>query len=73
MDDHVAAYLTGIQTVIPDLEQADGLVGNDVEDEDVERVVAQLSQESFHHLLATVDPAADVIGHQEAEQGRDGE
>ena len=73
VDDHVTAYLPDVQAVIPYLYQAHYLVGDDVEDEDVERMVAGIDEEPFEPSLAAVYPPADVIGHQEAEGGRNGE
>ena len=47
MNDHVASYLSRVKSVIPYLQQAYGLVCYDMEDEDVERVVASIGKEPF--------------------------
>lgn len=69
VDDHVATHLADIETVIPDLDQADRLVCNDVEYEDVKRMVANIGQRPLQPSLVTVDPLADVVSHQEPQQG----
>jgi hypothetical protein len=43
----MATYLTDIQAVVPYLYQANHLVGYNVEDKDIQRVVARIYQESF--------------------------
>ena len=70
---HVTANLSAVETIVPDLQQADRLIRNDVEDKDVERMVAGLNQELFEPVLSFVNPAADIVGHQESEDGRHGE
>lgn len=70
---HVASYLSDVQSVIPYLYQTHHLIGDDVEDEDVKRVVAGIDEEPFEPALAGINPSADVIGHQESEDGGDGE
>ena len=70
---HVTAYLSDVQSVIPYLYQTHHLIGDDVEDEDVKRVVAGIDEEPFEPALAGINPSADVIGHQESEDGGDGE
>ena len=70
MDDHVTANLSGVEAIVPDLQQADGLVGDDMEDEDIERMVACVDQELFELVVVFIEPATEVIGHQEAENGR---
>ena len=65
---HVTAYLSRVKSVVPYLQQTHHLVGDDVEDEDVQRVVACIYQEFLDQALCAVNPAADVIGHQEAQQ-----
>ena len=65
--------LSGIETIVPDLQQTDGLVGDDMEDEDIECMVACIDQELFEFVLVFIEPAAEVIGHQEAQDGREGE
>ena len=44
-----------------------------MENEDVERVVARIDEEALQTAFVTVEPEADVVGHQESEQGRDGQ
>ena len=73
MDDHVASNLTDVQAVIPDLEKTHRLIGNDVEDKDLKRMVADIYQHTLQDVFMSVYPLADVVGHQETEQGRDGE
>ena len=73
MDNHVTAYLTPIETIVPDLEQTYRLIGNDVEYEDVERMVACIDEEALQKALMSVEPLTDVIGHQEPEQCRYGQ
>ena len=73
VDYHMTAYLTDVEPVIPDLNETYHLVGDDVEDEDVERVVAGIDQKSLEDAVSAVDPSADVVGHQEAKDGGDGQ
>ena len=51
----------------------DGLVGKDVEDEDVQCMVACINKELFEFAVVLIDPVAEVIGHQESQDGRNGE
>ena len=71
--DHVATNLSRVEVIVPDFQEADGLVGDDMEDEDIERMVAGVDQELFEPVVVFIEPAAEVIGHQEAENGRYGE
>ena len=71
--DHVATDLSRVEVIVPDFQEADGLVGDDMEDEDIERMVAGVDQELFELVVVFIEPAAEVIGHQEAENGRYGE
>ena len=71
--DHVATNLSRVEVIVPDFQEADGLVGDDMEDEDIERMVACVDQELFESVVVFIEPAAEVIGHQEAENGRYGE
>ena len=71
--DHVATDLSRVEVIVPDFQEADGLVGDDMEDEDIERMVACVDQELFESVVMFIEPAAEVIGHQEAENGRYGE
>ena len=72
VDDHMTAYLSWVKVIVPDLQQTDYLVGDDVEDEDVEGMVARIDQEPFESILSLINPTADVEGHQEAEESWDG-
>lgn len=69
MDDHVTANLSGIEAIVPDLQQADGLIGDDMEDEDIESMVACIDQQSFETVVVFIQPATEVVGHQEAQYG----
>ena len=71
--DHVATDLSRVEVIVPDFQEGDGLVGDDMEDEDIERMVAGVDQELFELVVVFIEPAAEVIGHQEAENGRYGE
>ena len=73
VDDHVTAYLSGIEAIVPDLQQTDGLVGDDVEDEDIEGMVASIDQELLESVVVFIEPVAKVVGHQETQDGREGE
>ena len=73
MNDHVTANLSGIEAIVPDLQQTDGLVGDDMEDEDIKGMVANIDQQLFEFTWMFVNPTAEVVGHQESEDGRDGE
>lgn len=65
VDDHVTAYLSRVEAIVPDLQQADGLVGNDMEDEDIERMVADIDEKLFESVVMFIEPTTEVIGHQE--------
>ena len=67
MNHHVASYLVDVETVVPYLDQADYLVGYDVEDKDVKCMVACVGKELLELPLMLVEPAADVVGHQESQ------
>ena len=71
--DHVTANLSWIESIVRYFEQADDLVSYDMEDEDIEGMVACIDQELFDLSLVFVDPAAEVIGHQESHDGRYGQ
>ena len=73
MDDHVTAYLSRIEAIVPDLQQTDGLIGYDMEDEDIEGVIARIDQQLLELPVVFINPTAEVVGHQESEDGRDGE
>ena len=68
--DHVATNLSRVEVIVPDFQEADGLVGDDMEDEDIERMVAGVDQELFEPVVVFIEPAAEVVGHQEAQDGR---
>ena len=73
VDDHVAANLTGIEAIIPDFHQTDSLVGDNMEDEYIEGMVASINQPLLNSPIVFINPAAEVIGHQKTEDGRDGQ
>ena len=73
VDDHVTTNLSRVEAIVPDLQKTDGLVGDDVEDEDIERMVAGVDQELFESVVVFIQPTAEVIGHQEAQYGWYGE
>ena len=70
---HVTAYLSDVHSVIPYLDETHHLIGDDVEDEDVECMVAGIDEEPLEPTFAGINPSTDVVSHQEAEDGRDGE
>ena len=72
VDDHVTANLSGIETIVPDFQQTDDFVGDDMKDEDIQGVVADINQHLFEFPVVFIDPAAEVIGHQESQDSRDG-
>ena len=73
VDDHVTADLSRVEAIIPDLQQADRLVGDDVENKDIQGVVACIDQKPFDDPVVFIQPTTEVVGHQESENGRDGE
>ena len=73
VDDHVTSNLSWIEAIVPDLQQTDGLVGEYVEDEDIQCMVACINKELFEFAVVLIDPAAEVIGYQEAQYGWYGE
>ena len=73
MNDHMTAYLANVKSIIPYLQEAYHLVGADMEDEDVERVVTDVDQRPLQPSLTTVNPQADVISHQESKQSGHGQ
>ena len=64
---HVTADLSDVETIVPYLQQTDRLVGDDMEDKDIECMVAGIYEEPFEPVLPFVYPTADVVGHQESE------
>ena len=71
--DQMAAHLQPVEAVIPYLDEAYGLERHDVEDEHAEGVVAAIDEEAPQGVVPAVDDGADVVGHQEAENGGDGQ
>ena len=71
--DHVTTDLSRVEVIVPDFQEADGLVGDDMEDEDIERMVACIDQELLELVVMFIDPAAEIVGHEESENGRNGE
>ena len=43
-----------------------------MEDEDVERMVTDIDEKLFESVVMFIEPAAEVVGHQEAQDGRNG-
>ena len=43
-----------------------------MEDEYIERMVANIDEELFDSVVVFIEPAAEVVGHQEAQDGRNG-
>ena len=41
-----------------------------MEDEDVERMVTDIDEKLFESVVMFIEPAAEVVGHQEAQDGR---
>ena len=72
VDDHVTANLSRVEAIVPDLQQTDGLIRDDMEDEYIERMVANIDEELFDSVVVFIEPAAEVVGHQEAQDGRNG-
>ena len=56
VDDHVTADLCPVESVPPYLERRHQFEGNDVENEDIEGVVAAIDEEALHDALVSVDP-----------------
>ena len=71
--DQMAAHLQPVEVVIPYLDEAYGLERHDVEDEHAEGVVAAIDEEAPQGVVPAVDDGADVVGHQEAENGGGGQ
>ena len=69
MDDHVTTDLSGVEAIVPYLQQADGFVGDDMEDEDIEGMVACIDQQLFEFVVVFIQPATEVVSHQEAQYG----
>lgn len=55
VDDHVAADLPPVEAVGGDFKRADGFERDDVEDEDVERVLADKREQTLQGALASRD------------------
>ena len=56
MDDHVTTDLAPVKTVIPDFEGRDEFEGDDMENVDVERVVAAIDHKTLYHAVVAVKP-----------------
>ena len=69
MDDHVTTDLSGVEAIVPYLQQANGFVGDDMEDEDIEGMVACIDQQLFESVVVFIQPATEVVSHQEAQYG----
>jgi hypothetical protein len=70
---HVATYLSDVKAIVPYLYQTDCLIGNNVEDKDVKRVVACIDKKPFQNVVFPVKQHADVVCHQESQKGRNRE
>lgn len=66
VDHHVAADLLEWQVIPPYLQQADGFEGEDVEDEDVERVVADEYQQTLQRGFPAGDQGRQIVDGDEA-------
>ena len=73
VNDHVAAYLSRVKSVVPYLQQAHHLEREDMEDEDRQRVVATEDEETLEPPFMFVEPRTDVIHHETATEGREGQ
>ena len=73
MDHHVTTDLSGVEAIVPDFQQTHRLVGDDMEDEDIQGMITGIDQELLDSPRMFVDPLADVIGHQKAKDGWYGE
>ena len=56
VDDHVATDLGPVEAVIPDFERRDDLETDDVENVDIQRVVATIDHEALDHTVVAVEP-----------------
>ena len=65
---HVATYLLYVQPVVPNLDQAYRLVCYDMEDKDVQRMVASVDQKPLYPVVFPVNQHTHVICHQESQQ-----
>ena len=66
VDDGVAAYLQEVEAVPPNLDKAHHLERNEVENKYLQGVVAAEDEETLEPSLASVEPQAYVVCHQEA-------
>ena len=73
VDDHVAAYLGPIHTIVENLQGADHLEGDDVEYEDDEGVVAYVDEDTLDPIVEAVDKGGDVVGKQASAEGWKGQ
>ena len=72
VDDHVTTNLSGIEAIVPYFQQADNLIGDDMENEDIQRMITCINQPLLDSPIVFINPAAEVIGHEKTEDGRDG-
>ena len=56
VDGHVAADLGPVKAVIPDFERRDDLEADDVENVDIQRVVATIDHEALDRTVVAVEP-----------------
>ena len=69
----MAANLPWVKPIIPYLQQAYQFEAQDVEDEDGQRVVAAIVEESLDDSFFFVNPRTDVIHHEATQHSRQGE
>ena len=43
-----------------------------MEDEDIERMVADIDEKLFESVVMFIEPTTEIVGHQEAQDGRNG-
>ena len=72
VDDHVTANLSRVETIVADLQQTDGLIRDDMEDEYIERMVTDIDEKLFESVVMFIEPTTEIVGHQEAQDGRNG-
>ena len=65
MDYHVAADLSPVHSIPPYLDGADCLERYDVEDEDIQGIVADKDEETTQDIVVAVDSYSEVMNHQE--------
>ena len=67
MDYHVTSYLVDVKSIVPYLYETDNLIGYDVEDKDIERMITCVNKKLLEPPLMLIKPATDIIGHQESQ------